>query len=396
MTTNTISITVKKSKLAENGDYNLTADRYRETVDYSNAKWPMVELGEVLDYEQPTDYIVETENYNDKYKTPVLTAGKSFLLGYTNEENGIFPAENLPVIIFDDFTTATKFVDFPFKVKSSAMKILKAKENVNISYAFYMMQKLNFDASQHKRYWISQYSKIQIPLPPLEVQEQIVAEIEKYQKVIDGAKQVVENWKPSFRIDPSWEMVELGEVVEIQRGGSPRPIDDYITKDEDGINWIKIGDVPEGDKYITKTKQKIKKEGLSKTRLVKDGDFILSNSMSFGRPYIVKIDGAIHDGWLLIRINDQKQITSDFLYQILGSDFLKEQYSRLATGGVVRNLNSEIVRGVKIPLPPLSIQEQIVVEIEEEQKAIYECKKLIEKMQKKIKVKISEVWGEEI
>ena len=165
----------------------------------------MVELGEVLEYEQPTNYIVESTNYKNEYKTPVLTAGKSFLLGYTNEENGIFPAKNLPVIIFDDFTTATKFVDFPFKVKSSAMKILKAKDNVNISYAFYMMQKINFDASQHKRYWISQYSKIRIPLPPLEVQEQIVAEIEAEQKAVEECKKLIEKMKKKIE-------AKIGEV----------------------------------------------------------------------------------------------------------------------------------------------------------------------------------------
>lgn len=161
--------------------------------------WPMVELGEVLEYEQPTNYLVQSTNYKDEYQTPVLTAGKSFLLGYTNEENGIFPAENLPVIIFDDFTTSTKFVDFPFKVKSSAMKILKAKKNVDIRYVFYMMQKINFDASQHKRYWISQYSKIKIPLPPLEVQEQIVAEIEAEQKVVNANKELIEKMEKKIK-----------------------------------------------------------------------------------------------------------------------------------------------------------------------------------------------------
>lgn len=187
-----VAFAVNKEEFAKNGDYNLTGDRYRETVDHSNAKWPMVELGDVLEYEQPTNYLVKSTNYKNEYKTPVLTAGKSFLLGYTNETNGIFPVENLPVIIFDDFTTATKFVDFPFKVKSSAMKILKAKENVNIKYVFNVMQKINFDASQHKRYWISQYSKIKIPLPPIEIQDEIMAAIENEQKVIEDYKKKIE------------------------------------------------------------------------------------------------------------------------------------------------------------------------------------------------------------
>ena len=115
------------------------------------------------------------------------------------------------------------------------------------------------------------------------------------------------------KLNNVWPTVKLGDFCNIMRGGSPRPIQNYITRDEAGINWIKIGDVAEGKKYITKTKQKIKREGIGKTRLVKSGDFIFSNSMSFGRPYIVKIDGAIHDGWLLIRIKNIKKLYSNFL-----------------------------------------------------------------------------------
>lgn len=152
----------------------------------------MVELREVLDYEQPTEYIVESVDYDDKYTIPVLTAGKSFILGYTNETNGIFK-EKLPVIIFDDFTTTSKFVDFPFKVKSSAMKILHAdKSRANIKFLFRAMQRIVFPVNEHKRYWISEYSKKKIPLPPLEVQEKIVAEIDGYQKSIDENKKLIE------------------------------------------------------------------------------------------------------------------------------------------------------------------------------------------------------------
>ena len=399
MTTNTISITVKKSKLAENGDYNLTADRYRETVDYSNAKWPMVELGEVCEIlDNLRKPITKSDRTSGEYPYYGATGILDYVQDYIFDEKLVLIGEDGAKWDKGDKTafiaTGKCWVNNhahvlrPDRTKLLDELLVELINSMNLSKYItgITVPKLNQGALR----------SIKIPLPPLAVQEQIVAEIEQYQKVIDGAKQVVANWKPSFRIDPSWEMVELGGVVEIQRGGSPRPIDDYITKDEDGINWIKIGDVPEGDKYITKTKQKIRKEGLSKTRLVKDGDFILSNSMSFGRPYIVKIAGAIHDGWLLIRINNQAQITSDFLYQILGTEFLKEQYSRLATGGVVRNLNSEIVRGVKIPLPPLAIQEQIVAEIEAEQRVVNSNKELMEKMQKKVEAKIGEVWGEDI
>ena len=147
----------------------------------------------MLDYEQPTKYIVKSTNYKDEYKTPVLTAGQTFILGYTDEKEGIFPEKRLPVIIFDDFTTATKFVDFPFKVKSSAMKILSVsdKNKADIKFVFLAMQDIKLDASRHKRYWIAEYSKIKIPLPPLEVQKQLVAEMEEQEKVIEANKKLV-------------------------------------------------------------------------------------------------------------------------------------------------------------------------------------------------------------
>jgi type I restriction enzyme S subunit len=144
-----------------------------------------VKIDDVLKYEQPTKYIVETENYDDSFNTPVLTAGKSFLLGYTNEEKGVF--NEVPVIIFDDFTTSFHFVDFPFKVKSSALKILRAvKDKADIKYLFYKMQTIKFEAEQHKRYWISKYSQIQIDLPPLATQQKIAT-------ILDQASAIVTN-----------------------------------------------------------------------------------------------------------------------------------------------------------------------------------------------------------
>lgn len=160
-----------------------------------------------------------------------------------------------------------------------------------------------------------------------------------------------------------WEYKKLGEVCTIERGGSPRPITDYITDSEDGINWIKIGDAQEGSKYITSTKEKIRPEGLKKSRFVHKGDFILSNSMSFGRPYILKVDGCIHDGWLVIH-DDKEVFIKDYLYYILSSPIMYAKFSQLAVGGVVNNLNSSLVRKVTIPLPPKSTQLSIVSELD--------------------------------
>lgn len=160
-----------------------------------------------------------------------------------------------------------------------------------------------------------------------------------------------------------WTYKRLGDICTIERGGSPRPIDAFITTEDNGLNWIKIGDAVEGSKYISSTKEKIKPEGLKKTRLVHKGDFILSNSMSFGKPYILNIDGCIHDGWLVIH-DENDTFDKSFLYYLLGSPNMYKEFKRLAVGGVVNNLNSKVVRDVIVPVPPLQEQERIVAELD--------------------------------
>lgn len=158
-------------------------------------KWEFTKLGDLLDYIQPTQYLVANKDYDDSYKTPVLTAGKTFILGYTKEEHGIF-IDDLPVIIFDDFTTATKFVDFPFKAKSSAMKILKAKnKDVNIKLVFQMMQMINYSAYDHKRYWISEYQELEIKLPSLKEQQKIAEVLSTSDKEIELLKNELKELK---------------------------------------------------------------------------------------------------------------------------------------------------------------------------------------------------------
>ncbi len=164
-------------------------------------------------------------------------------------------------------------------------------------------------------------------------------------------------------IPKHWIEKSLGEVFTIERGGSPRPIEDFITNDENGINWIKIGDTKNVVKYIYHTKEKIKQEGAKRSRMVFEDDFLLSNSMSFGRPYIMKTTGCIHDGWLVIRKNEA--IDNNYLYYILSSSFLFQQFSNLAKGSTVKNLNIEAVKQAVIRFPPLTEQQAIVAKIEE-------------------------------
>lgn len=207
----------------------------------------MKELSEVLNFEQPTKYIVKNENYSDSYSTPVLTAGKTFIKGYTNETEGIYPANKLPVIIFDDFTTASKYVDFPFKVKSSAMKILSAKnDSINIKYIYYAMQNIKFNSTTHKRYWISQYCHEKINIPSLEIQNKIVDQLEKIETAIKLKKQQYEYFSclennlfidmfgDRYNNDKNWETKKLKDVACFRNGKAHEKV-----VDENG-NYILI------------------------------------------------------------------------------------------------------------------------------------------------------------
>lgn len=167
-----------------------------------------------------------------------------------------------------------------------------------------------------------------------------------------------------FDIPDNWVWVKLGTVCTIARGGSPRPIKEYITNESDGVNWIKIGDTEKDGKYIISTKEKIKPSGVSKSRMVHSGDFLLTNSMSFGRPYILKTDGCIHDGWLVI--SQQTEVFfQDYLYWLLSSRYAYNQFCGKVSGAVVKNLNSDKVANSVFPLPPTAEQKRIVAKIEE-------------------------------
>jgi len=185
-------------------------------------------------------------------------------------------------------------------------------------------------------------------------------------------------------IPKHWQIKKLGEIFTIERGGSPRPIEEFITTEENGINWIKIGDTKNVVKYIFNTKEKIKPDGVKRSRMVYVDDFILSNSMSFGKPFIMKTAGCIHDGWLVIRKNET--IDNNYLYYILSSPLVYQQFSRLAKGSTVKNLNIEAVKQVEIKYPPLPEQVAIVSRIEELFSHLENGKQQLQTAQQQLKV----------
>lgn len=190
-----------------------------------------------------------------------------------------------------------------------------------------------------------------------------------------------------------WPKIKLGDVCDIERGGSPRPIDKFITENENGVNWIKIGDTTES-MYITKTAQKIIPEGVNKSRFVEAGDFLLSNSMSFGRPYILKIDGCIHDGWLVLR-DKNACFDKHFLYYNLSSPVTYEKFKSMAVGGVVNNLNTEMVKNLYIAFPPLEEQRRIASILDKVTDLIAKRRAQLEKLDLLVKSRFVEMFGTE-
>ena len=187
------------------------------------------------------------------------------------------------------------------------------------------------------------------------------------------------------------EYKKIGEVLSVERGGSPRPIDAYITEDPDGINWIKIGDADDS-MYISHTQQKIKPSGMKKSRFVHAGDFLLSNSMSFGRPYILAIDGCIHDGWLVLH-DERNLFDKRFLYYYLSAPSTYNRFKQMAVGGVVNNLNSEMVRNVSVPLPSLNVQQRIADTLDKVTEGIAICKQMLSDLDALVKSRFVEMFG---
>ena len=246
---------------------------------------------------------------------------------------------------------------------------------------YYLCSRYKFIKAQVRRASVPRLSRtvienMTIPVPPLPIQREIVrildsftsleaeleAELEARRKQYEYYRDQLLSFKHLSAGGGSTDEVEwktLGEIMNISRGASPRPIQRYITDDPNGINWIKIGDVSENAKYIKSTKERITKEGAQRSRLLHKGDFILSNSMSFGRPYILDIDGCIHDGWISMS-GFTNLLLPDFLYHILKSRNVQKYWKQKASTGAVSNLNADIVRGTIIPIPSKKQQQDIV------------------------------------
>ena len=268
-----------------------------------------------------------------------------------------------------------------YAIKNVALfKVYDDYDSSFIKYYFdsaYVIEKMQSEAkgTTQKFVGLGYLRKFPIVVPPLPEQKQIVITLDKAFKQIDQAKANLEknlnNAKELFQSKlnevfsqkgEGWEEKTLNDTCIVERGSSPRPIKSFITEDEDGVNWIKIGDTKGIEKYIYKTNQKITKKGAEKSRFVDIGDFILSNSMSFGRPYIMKTQGCIHDGWFVFRLPEN--IDAEFFWYLLVSPNIKEQFQGLASGAIVKNISGDLVKKTILSIPLIKTQKEIVKELD--------------------------------
>ncbi|RXG30667.1 restriction endonuclease subunit S [Leeuwenhoekiella marinoflava] len=355
-------------------------------------------LNEVLDYEQPTKYIVETTDYDDSFETPVLTAGKSFLLGYTNDQEGIF--KNVPAIIFDDFTTSFHYVNFPFKVKSSAMKILIPKGDfVDLKYVYQQMKQVRIDTQLHKRYWISRFSNKEIPFPKIDIQNNKSETQKHIASILDDAAALRNKTKQLLTeydlLAQSIFLDMFGDVVNNPKNWKTRTIEQLVVNEKGSIKRGPFGGalkkeifVEQGylvyeqyhalnnnfnfERYYIDDKNFKRLKGFE----VKPGDIIISCSgVYLGKLAIIPKDakkGIINQALLKITLDEQKMRKDFFVFHFTQQNF-RDKYFGANRGAGIPNF-PPMASFKKFPFiaPPINLQNQFAEKIVliEQQKAL--------------------------
>lgn len=309
------------------------------------------ELGDVLDYEQPTKYLVQSTEYNDDFATPVLTAGQSFILGYTDENDGIYKASKKnPTIIFDDFTTSFHWVDFDFKVKSSAMKMLRPKKNVDAIFKFiyYAMKCIEYTPQDHARYWISKYSKFKIPTPPLAIQQEIVKILDTFTKLEAELEAELEARKKQYEYYRE-ELLTFADDVEFKELAKVCDIADNKRKPVKSSLRVP-GETP----YYGANNIQDYVEGFTH-----DGDYVLlaeDGSASLENYSIQYAAGKFWANNHVHVIKGTNELNNRFLFHYLRS----MNFIPFLSGGTRAKLTKAKMLEIKIPIPPLAEQESIV------------------------------------
>lgn len=306
-------------------------------------------VGDIADYEQPSKYLVKNTDYNDDFETPVLTAGQTFILGYTNETDGIYPAsKESPVIIFDDFTAAFKWVDFPFKAKSSAMKMITAKENVLIRYLYHLMGFLNYSSDEHKRLWLSIYSEFEIPLPPLEVQSEIVRILDNFTELTARKKQY-EFYRDKLIKNPH------GGVIKCKMGDMLTFLNGRAYKQEELLNEGKYPVLRVGNFYTNDSWYYSNLE-LDESKYCDNGDLLYSWAATLG-PKVWNGEKCIFHYHIWKILFDEKKVDKEYLFYFLQYDLA--QIAKSTTKSTMIHVSMGSMKERQLILPSLEEQKRI-------------------------------------
>ena len=328
-------------------------------------------LDNLIDFEQPTSYLVKSTEYDDSYATPVLTAGQSLLLGYTDEKEGIYKAskEN-PCIIFDDFTTSFHWIDFDFKVKSSAMKMLQPKENVNFRYVYYAMLGINYIPSGHQRHWISKYSQFEIPIPSLSEQTRIVGILDTFTDSIENLKQQIAERRKQYEYycdqlldlegKEGVEMKTLGDVCIIKNGYTPSTKNPNFW-DGGTLPWFTLEDIRKNGRILNDAIKHITPSGVKKGGLFQKESIIISTTATIGEYALINTDFLCNQQitCLSIKETEKKRLLAKYLYY-LSDGIGKWCKKNVNGGGSLLIVSTSKLNNLTIPLPSISEQSRIV------------------------------------
>ncbi|MGL2910189.1 restriction endonuclease subunit S [Helicobacter pylori] len=354
-------------------------------------------LGEVLEYDQPNQYCVTSKEFDKSYPTPVLTAGKTFILGYTNEKDNIYQAsKNAPVIIFDDFTTATQWVDFPFKVKSSAMKILLPKNpTINIRFIFFYMQTIPYNiGGEHARHWISRYSQLEVPIPPLEIQQEIVTildaftelntelkarkkQYQYYQNMLldfndinqnhqDAKERLAQKTYPKrlktllHTLAPKGvEFKTLEEVFEIKNGYTPSKNNPEFWE-KGTIPWFRMEDLRENGRILKDSIQHITPKALKGKKLFPKNSIIISTTATIGEHALLIVDSLANQQFTFLSKKANCDLALDMKFFFYQCFLLGEWCKNNTNVSGFASVDMTAFKKYKFPIPPLEIQQEIV------------------------------------
>ena len=349
-----------------------------------------VKLGKALEYEQPSKYIVESEKYKDEYKTPVLTAGKSFILGYTNETTGIY--DNLPVIIFDDFTTDVKFVDFPFKVKSSAMKMLQpSSDEYNLKYFYYLIKFLNFQPTSHQRHWISKFAEFEFNIPDKQKQDEIVEKLDKMAEILSLKDKELKKYDELIKSQFSemFDNVETQRVEDVVESFKIGPFGSALHKNEisdNGFAFV-LGTDNAVKNYFAYNEIRYIDESKYNELInykVTPGDVIMSMMGTVGKTAVIPNDignAIISSHLCIIRTNKQIMLPDFFQRAFHLDDDIEYQIEGIHNGSIMKGFNLKIVKNFKIKTPSISQQKEFLEFTKHIDKLKFSIKQSIEKLE---------------